>query len=616
MQTNRAVIDGLWRVLCPSIDAKFISAAIEPPVLSASRLRIGRGRPDNGWDRTRFPGQVRAVHSSRSVKQLSERPSSDATAERPAPRQADPSPRRVREENAVTAEELVVSKSDFPPRIHRASTPVIYEALRKLRNTKAVAEKIRRFVHYLVQERGERPNVFLYEALITANCDPTTGSASEVLAILTEMRTAGVEPSQGVYHSALRALAIHPDYLTRNSILRVMKKEKMQLKDEGKWSVALALLREDQYEMALEYLDEMCQDGTEIPEWVFRIFVYTLATRGFIDDAVQLLHQRLDTAEGRVTAVPLGVWYFLLDECSRSLHYEATRFIWEKTVQPGTLNPSDGIALNVLNTASRHGDSFLATQAIQRLSARRVKLGAHHYEAMLDCYVQTGDLENAFEVLCIMASAGVQPDQSSTRSIFMMLKRSPERADEAVRILTRLSERTEVPVAAINVLLESLAKATDMSRTLEVYRQVCHLCRSGPTHQTFSLLLEEADNAEAAVFLASEMDRFSITPSLAMRDNIVRCFARDGPLDTMFWQIRQMSDYPPPGWLSTRALHEVLERCIKEKESRVWAVVVEARKRAVDIDADLRKRLNEISQDDSPRQPAREQQVSDAPAQS
>lgn len=104
----------------------------------------------------------------------------------------------------TSADTLCRSKLDFPPETAGTPTPVIYEALRNLRGWEGQSNKIRRLVRYLVEERGERPNVFLYEALVTANWDTATGSANELAEIYKEMRTAGIQPSPGWYHSALK----------------------------------------------------------------------------------------------------------------------------------------------------------------------------------------------------------------------------------------------------------------------------------------------------------------------------------------------------------------------------------------------------------------------------
>jgi hypothetical protein len=92
----------------------------------------------------------------------------------------------------------------FPPETPSATAPVVYEALRSLRGWEGQGPKIRRLVRHMVEDRGVPPNVFLYEALVTANWDTTTGSASDLAEIYKEMRDGDRYPTPGWYHSALR----------------------------------------------------------------------------------------------------------------------------------------------------------------------------------------------------------------------------------------------------------------------------------------------------------------------------------------------------------------------------------------------------------------------------
>jgi hypothetical protein len=367
----------------------------------------------------------------------------------------------------------------------------------------------------------------------------------------------------------------------RNTLLQRMKDQGIELGGEGKWSVALGLLRDDQPEMAMEYWDQMRKEGTEIPGWVGDIFTCVLATRGSIDEAMELFHQRLDMAEGDSNAVPLVTWSYLLDECSRALHYEGTKFIWDNMAQPGAINPPDGVALNVLNTAAHQGDTELATAVVEFLSARQVKLGLHHYEPLMESYVRSGDLENAFRVLGIMHDISIQPDQSSTRPIFQMLKSSPELIEEAVGILGSVEN---LPSAALNVVLEALVKTEGISKALDVYRKICDL-HSGPNQQTFVLLLEECSNSEPAVFLVAEMDRFSVRPSQRILDNLIRCFATDGNLDVALLYLGEISGLSadPRSWVNERTLEVVARRCLKEKDARIQWLLAEAHKRGMGV---------------------------------
>ncbi|KAK3688555.1 hypothetical protein B0T22DRAFT_157301 [Podospora appendiculata] len=570
----RITVDGLWRCLCPSIDATFIVNAAATPPPRRSQLDPGHGlrRPlTRPHPRPRSPCLAQSLHTD-----------SPGTP--------------------VTVSDLVQGGL---PQLRLASTPVIYETLRELRNHQGQGKKIRQFVQYLIKDRCEKPNIFLYEALITANWD-VLGSADELERILDALAEDGIEPSQSLYHSALRLLAVHPDYLLRNRILRDMRLGRTALKPDGKCSVALGLLRDGQWEMAVDYLDDMMRDKVDVPPWVLDIYMFTLGSLGFVNEALHLLQQRLDAADNRATAVSHSIWYFLLDECSRALHYPGTKRIWDDMVEPGTLNPSDGMTLNVLNTASRNNDPELATQAIQHLSARRVKLGTHHYEALIDSYAHGGDLENALQVLCIMGtSAGIIPDAASTRSIYALLKRHPDLISKATGLLLELRKRVEIPISAVNVLIEAACSHTDdetmLAKALEIYNHTHQLCPAGPNLHIFQLLLPAAQTSATAEFLVSEMAlaRIKITP--LMLNHVVRCHARDGDLNVAFQymamqqqQQQQQAGEPRPAAsddvssadeavqfsrLNRRTLFVLLERCFKDEDPRAWSLVDEARRR-------------------------------------
>ena len=373
----------------------------------------------------------------------------------------------------------------------------------------------------------------------------------------------------------------------------------MELSADGKCSVVFGLLRDGQNEMALEYWDQIHQERTEIPAWVFETFIYVLTMRGFVGEAFQACRQTLgkggDDASGSAS---LGLWYYLLDECSRNLEYEGTNFIWKQMVLPGTINPSDGMLLNVLNTAARHGDPTLATAALELLSKRDVTLRAHHYEPLIESYVEAGDMENVFRVLCIMADSVMNVGRSSTRSIFLWLKRAPERADDAVRVLNSLSKEHSVPVIAVKVVLEALLSAgAGFARTFAVYQQVCEICKSGPGAATMSMLLEACDNAESAALLVQEMDRFSIPPSPELVDHLARCFAHDGSLDVALLYLDEMRGLGPGPGASQRTVDKVLGRCIAEKDPRAFRIAEESVRSGWAVRPEIMARLGELKRE-------------------
>ena len=114
--------------------------------------------------------------------------------------------------------------------LQRTRTSVIYDALRVMIKQPRRRPLIRALVKYLVNHRSQTPNAHLYEALVASNWEPS-GSALEVRQILDEMKELGVGATSSLYHAALRALAVHPDYLLRNRIITEMKERWLEIND-------------------------------------------------------------------------------------------------------------------------------------------------------------------------------------------------------------------------------------------------------------------------------------------------------------------------------------------------------------------------------------------------
>ncbi|KAK3339274.1 hypothetical protein B0H65DRAFT_475964 [Neurospora tetraspora] len=602
MPPSRQVIDGLWRCLCPSVDATLLAKALESPTLSSTSAIRSRPRV------SRKDG----LHRHRGVRSLSQqsyahRANADSFVSpnlyiEPKWPQSQHKPGAVTD-GTVTATEIIQATNDLTEVLNEASTPVIYEALRELRNHHGQHGKIRPIIQFLLNNRKEKPNPFIYESLVVANWD-ITGSADELGFIFDSMVAAGVEPSIGVLQSALKALAVHPDYLLRTDILRSLGAKGARPDKQAKFSVTLGLLRDGQFEKALDLLDELVYSDQWVPAWIYEIFIYTLSRRGFIEEAVRVMQVRLKARNQNSPShvLPLGTWYFLLDECSRALHYEGTKLVWDHLVQKRIVNPPDGVVINVLNTASRHQDADLATRAIELLAERGVRLGLHHYEALVECYAYNGDLLNALQVLCIMEGADIPPEAASTRSIFLLFRRSPELLNGVKEMMENLKAAGyKIPIATVNVVLEAVCdEEPTVDKAFGMYRDLLHLCSSGPDLRTFQALLQKAQSAQTAQELESEMLMYTLKPTRDMYEHFVRCSTADGDLNTAFKYLAQMELAPLARntsrrmWISHPTLVQLLKRCFKEMDPRAWAVVDVARERKIDLEIEIKKLLAEM----------------------
>ena len=88
-------------------------------------------------------------------------------------------------------------------RARRLEIGIAYQNLRQIA-LGANYHHTQQCVRTLVRERGEKPNLRLYEALLLANADHENGSAFEVARILEEIKYEGLTPDSATYHAVLR----------------------------------------------------------------------------------------------------------------------------------------------------------------------------------------------------------------------------------------------------------------------------------------------------------------------------------------------------------------------------------------------------------------------------
>jgi pentatricopeptide repeat protein len=193
----------------------------------------------------------------------------------------------------------------------------LHERLRHVASLESGYERVVSLVEYLIIERGVKPALVHYDALIRVNASAEQGSAGVVEELLKEMKEEGINPDSGVYHAALQALAIHPDYILRNQIMQEMKERWLGLSPEGWHSLVTGLLRDRQFESAMEKLEQMHADEVRVQPWLYDIFLYQLCEIGELDEAFRILHYRF---EHRSTDISFSMWYYLLDHFSRNFH--------------------------------------------------------------------------------------------------------------------------------------------------------------------------------------------------------------------------------------------------------------------------------------------------------
>lgn len=259
MSGARITIDGLWRCLCPSIDATVTrritsahsrpqarapaSAALQnvtgPRCLHTTGLRREKGaKPDQDpfaslagavdekkalkrqvapdWLEQEEPKEQSLERSTTSSLTDESKSHTDNSSQAPVEPELGDKPAEHFDTPAVSNKALESQESPkdmvkwliwgkrLDEDIPRATTEEIYEALRKLRNREK--PKYRRTTSTLVKHllaTGTAPDTFLYETLLMAHA-ATDGSADAIKELLREMRHNRLPWSSTAYHAALQ----------------------------------------------------------------------------------------------------------------------------------------------------------------------------------------------------------------------------------------------------------------------------------------------------------------------------------------------------------------------------------------------------------------------------
>lgn len=557
MPSGRTIIDGLWRFLCPT------SSEILRP---GAKTLIGcQKRPQRQAHTQSFPTRPRI--SPRSLRQ-----SVSLQVQRSSHRKSYLAGQYARDQ----------------ARIRDLDITSAYQELRRSALKGSYAHT-RDIVKILVQERGQKPNLRLYDALLLANTDNEYGSAGEVASILDEIAAEGLIPDSTTYHAALsvrdrapgvgyalaytiQVLAIHPDYLLRQRILEELHERWFSLTKDGWHDVVAGLIRDRQLELALDTLDQMEKEEAKVDSWLYDLIIYTLCSAEEFDLAVNLMQYRISLGELYISAT---LWYYLLDTASRALHHRGTLFAYRVRVETSYLNPPAGICINILSTAARHGDIYLATSALRILGRRSGNpIQLHHYEALLETYITAEDLRTPFTLLTIMAAAGHPPTEASTRPIFTHLSQSPSLVATAVLILEELYEQDrQIPIQAINVIMEAYIFHRDLASSLSMYKTLHNFGDSlKPNTATFNLLFRGCTQAackDLAMFLASEMVALKVAPDELTYDRLTLvCLNSENSIDDAWRYFEEMRGL---GWWPRNGTAMALaKRACERGDQRIW----------------------------------------------
>ncbi|TPX21838.1 hypothetical protein DIZ76_015802 [Coccidioides immitis] len=402
------------------------------------------------------------------------------------------------------------------------STDILENMLNKVVGNRPNHTAALRVLNELIERRHIKPQIQHYRALMLANADAMSGSAVHVKRILEEMEEVGIPTDSATLHAALRALAIHPDYLLRQQVLHTLRDRWLSLSPAGWHNLVTGLLRDRNYELALDKLERMEVQGIQVKPWLYALVVYNLADAEEFDEVLNLMETRV--AEGQQFSTNL--WFHMLDKASAALHQGLTSYIWKQQVLRGYLIPSYGVCSNVLAICARTGDVELAISVFDVLGQRNATFTLNDYESLLDTYVTAGDVESSLRVLCTMEKTNVDVREHSTRSLLSSLLPSDTGVKDVWQTLKRFKEEENmsIPLAAANLAIELAAHKGDVEEGMSIYRELHNVCSSGPNTLTFNHLFSmchKANRVDLTSFFLQEMQLLKVLPNRSTYEILV-----------------------------------------------------------------------------------------------
>ncbi|KAM3545373.1 hypothetical protein ARSEF1564_001686 [Beauveria bassiana] len=470
MQRSTVVYDGLWRCLCPAFDRTLVRHAARLPAFA--RAASTSTAPRRHANTTEAPTSI----DSFIQDMLRTGPASGPT----------PTPRPT-----------IVLTSETPPNeamLFALSIDELIDHLHTLRGREkpwiATASHVNRhnrivhIVRHLVVRRQQRLTAFLYECIVDTLSDPECSGVA-LVALMRDMAQQNIEPTREFYSGALESLAVHPSYV---AMLEILEQARARDWPEDRQTVALALLRDEQYELAYDTLMELHAGNTRVAPWVYDIFVFVFGKMGFVDEMMEVLTARLSLAS---TDGLDALQFYALDICSGAFHYPGTLAGWNTLVRSGKVHLADGIVENVLNTAARQADTTLASEALDML-AQRTRVQDYHYDSLIDAFILDNDLASATRLHCIMHTSSIPVSEAAVqRLITAAATGAGQRGRELNEwLLAASAQKLVAPPRLVHAAITRHVLEDDAELALELYSRYEQLCdETWPPVEVMLLLL-------------------------------------------------------------------------------------------------------------------------------
>lgn len=355
-------------------------------------------------------------------------------------------------------------------------------------------------------------------------------------------------------------MAVHPDYILRQKVLDRLRDRWLPLSPAGWHYVVAGLMRENQFEKALEQLEAMERKSILIENWLHSLIVYILCDYKEFEEVNRLVRRRVEQGH----EMTRQLWSHVLGKASEDRHHGLTRYIWERRVNLGYLHPSEETCTRTLYVAAKYGDPEMGRAVFHYLHNAGLKPKPEDHDRLIISLLVSGsegDLPAAFEELCTMHEAGLEPRASTMRLLYEYFVQGEIDRWEAWQMLKQLKHtQRSIPIG----IVEAIAKAWKQDAkshpsvaddALQLYRELYTVCPGGATLAVYNILINicrRAQRFELGMFLLKEMSSLGVIPNGETFELAIRMCLDAGSFKSAWMYLQDMQQRELPLTLKTQ----------------------------------------------------------------
>lgn len=313
---------------------------------------------------------------------------------------------------------------------------------------------------------------------------------------------------------------MHPDYILRQRVLDQLRDRWLPLSPAGWHFVVAGLMRENQFEKALEQLEAMERKNIPVENWLHSLIVYIMCDYHEFEEVNRLIRRRVEQGH----EITQQLWSHVLCKASEDRHHGMTRYIWQRRVNLGYLRPSEDTCTEAMYVAARFGDHELGRAVFHYLRIAGLKPKSGDHDRLITSLLvggSDGDLPAALEELCTMHEAGHEPRKTTMKLFYGYIIQGQIDRQEVWQMLKRLKNaKRSIPLAAVEVIAEAWKNDAEKNPSvvddaLAVYRELYTVCPEGANLALYNVLINTCRRGrrpDVGMFLLKEMSSLGVIP--------------------------------------------------------------------------------------------------------